>query len=137
MLGFCCYSWWNVKLSHPPDVDREVYSTNLEDGMREVLSDELLNWLQLSAHSQLQSVPVSVATLELLRCPEATERPVDHDTHSRTQGLTLSHAVGGEEDRLTSAGNTSDDRPQELTGHGIHPGGGLVLGYMGYGVWSG
>ena len=129
-----------MKISHPPDVDRVVYSTNLEDGMREVLSDELLNWLQLSAHSQLQSVPVSVATLELLRCPEATERPVDHDAHPRAEGLALSHAVGGEENRLTRTGHTFDDRPQELAGHGVHPGGGFVLGVwsmgMRLGVWG-
>lgn len=88
--------------------------------MGKVLSDELLNWLQLSAHPQLQPVPVAIATLELLWSPEAAEGSVDHDAHSGAESLALCHAVGGEEDRLACSGHTPDDRPQELTGRRVH-----------------
>ena len=74
-----------------------------------MLSDELLNWLQLSTHPQLQPVPIAIATLELLWCPEAAEGSVDHDAHSGTESLTLCHAVSGEEDRLACSCHTPDD----------------------------
>ena len=73
--------------------------TNLEYGVREVLSHKLLNGLQVSStQPQFQSVTISVATLELLRCPEATEGTVDHDPHPGTESLALGHAVCGDED---------------------------------------
>ena len=77
--------------------------------MREALSDKLLNGLQLSAHPQLQPVPVSIATLELLWCPEAAEGPVDHDSHSGAESLAFSHTVSGEQDGLARTGHTPDD----------------------------
>lgn len=101
-----------------PGLARHV--SHLQNGGREVLSDELLNRLQRPAHPQFQSVTIAIATLQLLWCTEATERAIDHDANPGAERLTLSHTVGGEQHRLPGRHHAPDDGPQELPGSWIH-----------------
>ena len=100
--------------------ERRERELTLRDRGGEVLPDKLLDWLQLSTDAKLQPISISVPTLQLLGGPQATERSVDHDPHSRAEGLALGHAVSGDEDRLTRRGHAPDDGPQELAGGRVH-----------------
>lgn len=71
-----------------------------------------------SAH--VEPVALPVLGLELLGSPEALEGSIDHDPHPGAQGLTLGHAVGGQEHRAPVAGDALYDTPQELTGTRIN-----------------
>ena len=83
---------------------------------REVVAEKLSSLdMKGRSCSYFEPIALPIFGLELLRRAQAAQVAIDHDAHSRAEGLTLCHTVGSEDHCLTSPHHALDNMPQELS----------------------
>jgi len=88
--------------------------------------DILLPATQITTHLDPEDQALGELVLQVLRGPQALELSIHHNGQSSAQGLTLLHAVGGQDDGLTGFPDAADHIPQLPPGRWIHAGCGLI-----------